>query len=120
MKNRVVSSGEKATSLRYNLMELAAEKSDVISLGRGDPDLDTPAEIIEGTWRRMQTTPSSIPVRGLLELRHSVANHYQITKGLDFDPEQEIIITNGGQEGLFLTMLALVNPGDSVATPDPR
>ena len=120
MKNRVVSSGEKATSLRYNLMELAAEKNDVISLGRGDPDLDTPAEIIEGTWRRMQTTPSSIPVRGLLELRRSVANHYQITKGLDFDPEQEIIITNGGQEGLFLTMLALVNPGDSVATPDPR
>ena len=78
MKNRAVSSGEKATSLRYNLMELAAEKNDVISLGRGDPDLDTPAEIIEGTWRRMKTTPSSIPVRGLLELRRSVSDHERL------------------------------------------
>ena len=120
MKRRLVSSGEKATSLRYNLMELAADMDDVISLGRGDPDLDTPPEIIEGALARMSSVPTTMPVRGLAELRRAIACHYEVDKGISFDPDSEIIVTNGGQEALFLTMLALVDPGDRVATPDPR
>jgi aminotransferase len=104
MTNDTVKKGEAATSLRYKMMELAASMDDVISLGRGDPDLDTPSGIWEGALRRMESPAGSLPVRG----------------GLVFDPDREILVTNGGQEGLFLSMLALVDPGDRVATPDPR
>jgi aspartate/methionine/tyrosine aminotransferase len=46
-----VESGEKATSLRYKMMDLAKTKKDVISLGRGDPDLHTQKEIIDGAMK---------------------------------------------------------------------
>ena len=120
MTNDTVKKGEAATSLRYKMLELAASKDDVISLGRGDPDLDTPADIWEGALRKLESRAGSVPVRGLSELRDAVAQRYSDEKGLTFDPDSEILITNGGQEGLFLSMLALVDPGDGVATPDPR
>ncbi len=120
VKSAVVSSGEKATTLRYTLMGLAAEMTDVISLGGGEPDLDTPPEIIETALRRMEQPRTSVPIRGLRELRQALADRYEKEKGLSFDPERQIVITNGAQEGLFLAMLALVNPGDKVLTPDPR
>ncbi|MFC1662430.1 pyridoxal phosphate-dependent aminotransferase, partial [Gemmatimonadota bacterium] len=112
--------GEAATSLRYRMMELASSREDVISLGRGDPDLDTPAGIWEGALRKMEARADSSPVRGLAELREAIARRYTDEKGLGFDPDREILITNGGQEGMFLSMLALVDPGDRVATADPR
>jgi aspartate/methionine/tyrosine aminotransferase len=102
------------------MMELAASMDDVISLGRGDPDLDTPPAIWEGALERMKQLPRSVPVRGLAGLRHALARRYKAEKGVSFDPDREILITNGAQEGLFLAMLALVDPGDKVATPDPR
>jgi aminotransferase len=120
MTNETVKRGEAATSLRYKLMELASSRADVISLGRGDPDLDTPADICEGALKKMANRATSTPVRGLGELREGIARRYADEKDLAFDPEREILITNGGQEGLFLSMLALVNPGDRVAMPDPR
>jgi aminotransferase len=118
--SRVARAGEQATSLRYRMMELAASMDDVISLGRGDPDLDTPPAIWEEALEQMKHIPRSVPVRGMAELRHALASRYQAEKGLSFDPDREILITNGAQEGLFLAMLALVDPGDKVATPDPR
>jgi len=118
--NETVKKGEAATSLRYKLMELATSMDDVISLGRGDPDLDTPRDIWEAALRRMESHNASSPVRGLDELREGIARRYADEKGLIFDPQREILVTNGGQEALFLSMLALVDPGDEVATPDPR
>lgn len=120
MTNDTAKKGEAATSLRYKLMELAATRDDVISLGRGDPDLDTPADIWEGALRKLESGAAPAPVRGVAELREAIARRYADEKGLEFDPDTEILITNGGQEALFLSMLALVDPGDAVATPDPR
>ncbi len=120
MTNDTTKKGEAATSLRYKMMELAASMDDVISLGRGDPDLDTPTDIWERALQRLENRADSTPVRGLAELREAIARRYADEKGLSFDPDSEILITNGGQEGLFLSMLALVDPGDHVATPDPR
>ncbi len=120
MTSETAKKGQQATSLRYKLIELASEMEDVISLGRGDPDLGTPREIWRGALQRMEEAAVSCPVRGLPELRAAVARRYEKEKGLFFDPESEILITNGGQEGLFLSMLALVDPGDKVAMPDPR
>ena len=124
-----VESGEKATSLRYKMMDLAKSRKDVISLGRGDPDLHTQREIIDGTMKYFSTlsnrdasSDNSIlgPVRGLPDLKRKIADRYMEEKGISVDPEKELIITNGGQEGLFLALLALVDPGDKGACPDPR
>ena len=138
-----VRKGERATSLRYRMMALARTRENVISLGRGDPDLDTPAPIIEGGLARFAEHghapgsagdpghvadpgrapgpgPTPDPVRGLLSLREGIARRYAAERGVTVDPATEIAITNGAQEGLFLAMLALVDPGDRVACQDPR
>ena len=120
MTERAASAGEKATQSRYNLMKLAATMEDVISFGAGDPDLHTAPQIIREAVRRMAGDSRASPLRGLPELRSALAAFYGERKGVGFDPESEILITNGAQEALFLTMLALVNPGDAVLTADPR
>ncbi len=141
-----VREGEAATSLRYRMMALARERENVISLGRGDPDLHTrPAIVEDGLARFARATDDARrgrrsaagaadsaraggggmsawdgPVRGLARLREGIARRYADEKGVDVDPATEIAITNGAQEGLFLAMLALVDPGDRVACQDPR
>jgi aminotransferase len=112
--------GERATQARYNLMQLAAEMSDVIRLGAGDPDLDTPSEIIREAIVLMENRPGALSPNGLSTLREALAEQFVREKSLSFSPDTEILITNGAQEGLFLTMLALVNPGDGVLVQDPR
>jgi len=108
------------TQLRYALMELAAQQKDTIALGRGDPDLATPPHIItaaQDAIRRHQTAPT--PVAGMPELRSAIAEKLRRENGLSVNAEN-IIVTTGGQEGLFLIMQALLDPGDEVLVPDPR
>lgn len=108
------------TQLRYKLMELSAQFPDAIALGRGDPDVATPAHIIEAAKaaiRDGKTAPT--PVLGLPALREAVAAKLRAENGLDVGVEN-VIITTGGQEGLFLIMQALLDPGDEVLVPDPR
>lgn len=114
--------GEQGTSLRYRMMALARTRQDVISLGRGDPDIDTSAEIVEGGLARFAATAGGEagPVRGLASLREGIARRYAREKDIEVDPARNIAVTNGAQEGLFLAMLALVDPGDRVACQDPR
>ena len=109
------------------MMALARERENVISLGRGDPDLHTRPDIVEGGLARFADAAGAGmagsdegPVRGLLPLREGIAGRYAREKGVEVDPATEIAITNGAQEGLFLAMLALVDPGDRVACQDPR
>ncbi|MCH6551988.1 MAG: gamma-glutamyltransferase [Planctomycetes bacterium] len=111
-------SGEKATSLRYTLMDLARTRADVISLGRGDPDLHTHPDIVEGAIANLTASGADeLHPRehrlGLGRLRRGIARRLSVEKGIEVDPESEIVITNGGQEGLFLAMLALVDPSSN-------
>ncbi len=112
--------GEKANEKRYSLMELAATLDDVISLGRGDPDLDTPRHVIDRAFELLNDAPEKLETMGLAELRSAIARRYRDEKGLDFDPDSEILVTNGAQEALFLAVMAILNPGDKVLVPDPR
>ncbi|MBL8164247.1 MAG: pyridoxal phosphate-dependent aminotransferase [Anaerolineae bacterium] len=108
------------TQLRYKMMELTVQYPDAIALGRGDPDLATPAHIIEATTaviRQGRTAPT--PVAGLPELREAVAHKLQRDNGIAADA-RNVIITTGGQEALFLIMQVLLDPGDEVLVPDPR
>jgi len=107
------------TALRYALMEMATG-ADVIALGRGDPDLDTPEHIIKTVQQavRDQNVPVS-PIAGLPALRTAVAEKLVAENGLNIGSDN-VIITTGGQEGLFLLMQVLLDPGDEVLVPDPR
>lgn len=108
------------TKLRYALIEMAAQVKDAIQLGRGDPDLATPDHIVaaaEAAMRRQQT--GKTPVAGLPELRAAIAAKLRVENGLSVDADN-VIVTTGGQEGLFLIMQTLLDPGDEILVPDPR
>ncbi len=108
------------TQLRYALMELAATLPDIIALGRGDPDLPTPAHIIvsaKAAIRDGRTDPTPVP--GMPALREAIAAKLRRENGLHVEAEN-ILVTTGGQEALFLVMQALLDPGDEILVPDPR
>ena len=108
------------TQLRYAMMEMAAQMDDVIALGRGDPDLPTPPHIVEAANRALRdgkTAPT--PVKGMPKLREAIAGHMRQANGLPIDADN-VMLTTGGQEGLFLAVQALIDPGDEVLVPDPR
>lgn len=87
--------------------------------GRADGHRGMPPVIVTGTRDRARHPVRANPIRGLGELRRAVTHRYAEDRWLDLDPERCIIITNGAQEALFLAIMALVNPGDAVAVPDP-
>ncbi|MCA0454079.1 MAG: pyridoxal phosphate-dependent aminotransferase [Chloroflexi bacterium] len=108
------------TQLRYALMEMAAQQKDTIALGRGDPDLDTPAHIITAAQDAIRKNlTGATPVAGMPELREAIAEKLRRENGLQVGANN-VIVTTGGQEGLFLIMQALLDPGDEVLVPDPR
>jgi aminotransferase len=105
----------------FDLQELARSKKDVISMGLGDPDLATPANIVEAAKRVIdEGTTGPAPTRGLLELRQAIARKLARDNGITADPDTEILVTTGGQEALFLLIQGLIEPGDEVIVPDPR
>ncbi len=108
------------TQLRYALMELSQQYPDAIALGRGDPDLACPPHILEAAKRALHDYANEVsPVGGLMELREGIAAKLQRENGIPATA-QNVIVTTGGQEGLFLIMQALLNPGDEILVPDPR
>jgi aminotransferase len=109
------------TKLRYALMELAAKIPDAITLGRGDPDLDTPPHVIEAARAAVRDGRADrpIPVQGLPALREAIAHNVRRQNGIPAAPE-DVLITDGGQEALYLIMQTLLNPGDEILVPDPR
>lgn len=104
---------------RYSLMELAARLPGVVSLGRGDPDADAPPEVVEEACRAAAAVEPLHP-RGQRWLREAIARREAERTGVEWDPEREVLVTGGAQEGIALAMLALVGPGEEVLLGDPR
>jgi len=100
--------------------DIAATMEDVISLGIGEPDFDTPAPIVEAgiaALRRGATHYTSNS--GLLELREALAAHTQQLYGQRYDPIHEILVTVGVSEALYVAMAALLDPGDEIIFAEP-
>lgn len=94
---------------------------DVINLGQGNPDLPTPAHIVE-VARRAAADPSThryIPFGGLRVMKEAAAGWYERTHGVVLDPETEICILLGAKLGLQEISLCLLNGGDLCLMPDP-
>mgnify|MGYP000390522894 FL=1 len=100
--------------------DIAATMQDVISLGIGEPDFDTPRPVVEAGIRSLQqgrTHYTSNP--GTLELRRALTANLERLYGVQYDPANEVVITVGGSEALYLTATALLDPGDEVIIPTP-
>jgi len=111
---------EEDGSFRTKMLGIAAGMKDVIALGRGDPDFQTPKHIVEAAKAALDanqhhyTGPTGIPA-----LREAIAADLKAAHGLAYDAD-EIVVTAGVQESIMLTMLALCAPGDEVLITSPR
>ena len=107
--------------IRTRLLEIAATLPDVIAMGRGDPDLATPPHVIEAAKHALDNGATHYTaVRGTIELRRAIAEKLQRQNGISYDPENEIVVTCGAEEAVFLSFFALLDPGDEVLVPEPR
>lgn len=101
--------------------DLASTMENVISLGVGEPDFDTPWHICENAIHSLARGKTHYTAnRGLQELRNIIAAFHKYRYNQNYDPKDEIIVTVGGSEGIDLAMRALLNPGDEVIVLDPN
>ena len=116
--------GKKALSLEPSgirkFFDIVNEMDDVISLGVGEPDFDTPWRIREeGIYsleggRTFYTSNS-----GLKELKTEICRYLERTVHVSYQPENEVIVTVGGSEAIDLAFRAMLDPGDQVLIPQP-
>ena len=112
---------DQGTSLLYKLIGEARGYDDVIVMGRGDPDFDTPPHIVAAAKEAMiHRHAEYTPPAGLPALREAIAERVKRVNNIDVDPASEVVVTNGGQEALFLMVLATVGPGDEMIVPEPN
>ncbi len=99
--------------------ELAEEMDDLISLGVGEPDFSAPWAARSAAIDSLERGRTSYTAnRGRSDLRAAIADH--VTRyDLSYDPDDEILVTTGASEAVDLAMRALVDPGDTVALPQP-
>jgi len=102
------------------LIEMSGRIPDVISLGRGDPDLSTPAHIVAAAKSALESGHTHYtPLRGLDSLREAIAAKLRADNGIEVDPDEEVLITTGTQEAVSVAMLALADPCDEIILHDP-
>ncbi|MCG2706514.1 MAG: aminotransferase class I/II-fold pyridoxal phosphate-dependent enzyme [Candidatus Omnitrophica bacterium] len=100
--------------------DLVLGMEDVISLGVGEPDFVTPWQIREaGIYSLEQGFTSYTSNKGLYKLRLSINRHLKNRYGLEYCPDEEILITVGVSEGLDLVLRAIINPQDKILIPSP-
>ncbi|MVA23791.1 pyridoxal phosphate-dependent aminotransferase [Agrobacterium vitis] len=99
--------------------ELKAKGRDVIGLGAGEPDFDTPDNIKQAAIDAIHRGETKYtPISGIPELRKAIADKYKRENNLDYKPEQTIVGT-GGKQILFNAFMATLNAGDEVIIPTP-
>ncbi len=100
--------------------DIASEREDVISLGVGEPDFDTPWHIRdEGIWSLEKGRTFYTSNSGLMELREEITSYIKRRIGVEYDPKKEVIITVGGSEAIDIGLRAMIDPGDEVIIPQP-
>ena len=106
--------GLKPSGIR-KFFDIVATMDDVISLGIGEPDFVTPKPILEaGIYALQQGETHYTSNAGILELRQALSDHLQKLYHVSYDPKDEIVITVGVSEALYLALTAILNPGEEV------
>lgn len=102
------------------LFELASRQKDVISLGIGEPDFDTPQHIKDYALEALQKGMTHYtPNNGLKILRDAISEKLKRENGIDADPDRNIIVTVGGNQAFLLALSTFLRPGDEVIIPSP-
>lgn len=100
--------------------DIAAEMEDVISLGVGEPDFDTPWNVREAAMYSIEKGKTTYTENsGLLRLREKICEYQYDRYGLRYDPKKETLVTIGGSEAIDIIFRAILNPGDEVIVPQP-
>ena len=102
--------------------DLVTEMNDpeVISLGVGEPDFDTPWHIREeGIYALEKGRTFYTSNSGLMELRTEISKYLERTCSVTYDPAHEVVITVGGSEAIDIALRAMLDPGDEVLIPQP-
>jgi alanine-synthesizing transaminase len=102
-------------------MEARRAGQDIIDLGMGNPDLETPQHIVDKlveSARKAHNHRYSASM-GITKLRHAICDWYKRRFDVDVDPETEAIVTIGVKEGMSHLVLVTIRPGDVVLTPNP-
>ena len=99
---------------------LKAAGRDVIGLGVGEPDFDTPDNIKQAAVKAIESGRASkyTAVDGIPELKAAIIRKFKRENGLDYKPSQ-IIVSTGGKQVLYNALVATLNPGDEVLIPAP-
>jgi aspartate aminotransferase len=99
--------------------QLKSEGKDVIGLGTGEPDFDTPPHIKQAALDAIEAGYTKYtPVDGIKELKRAVCNKFKKDNGLDYT-ESQVLISVGGKQSIFNLCQALLDPGDEVVIPAP-
>ncbi len=110
---------ESAFQVLVKARALEAQGRDVIHLEIGEPDFDTPPNIVEAACKALRDGATHYTAaQGILELRQVIAEQLGARRGHAMDPAQ-IVITPGAKPIMFYTLLALAEPGKEVIYPDP-
>ena len=107
-------------SLSDRINALKASGRQLVGLQVGDPDFNSPPEVIDVALKAMQDGQTHYgPAIGTVELRKAIAAKLQRDEGVTYDPASELIVTHGGIHAYYLAMQSILNPGDDVLIPDP-
>lgn len=100
--------------------DIVSEMKDAISLGVGEPDFDTPWHIRdEGIYAFERGKTFYTSNAGLKDLRIEISNYINRTQGINYNSDNEILVTVGGSEAIDIGLRTVINPGDEVIIPQP-
>ena len=100
--------------------DIAATMDDVISLGVGEPDFQTPWSVRKAGITSLEKGKTKYTSNsGLEALRQEISNYIDCKCGVNYDPLHEILISVGGSEAIDATLRAIITPGDEVIIPQP-
>ena len=100
--------------------DIANEIEDVISLGVGEPDFDTPWHVSEeGIYTLQKGRTFYTANRGLMELRTEISNYIARNHAVQYNPATQVLVTIGGSEAIDLALRACLEPGDEVIYHEP-
>ena len=110
---------ETAFSVLAKAKALEAQGREIIHLQIGEPDFDTPENVIEAGVKALRTGQTHYtPAAGIPQLRQAIAADVARTRGIAVDPAQ-VVVTPGGKPIMFFVILALIERGDEVLMPNP-
>jgi len=105
------------------LLAEAGKQRNIISFGGGAPSLPPPKEVLDEMRRMLAEAPMTacayVGTRGLLELRRLLVDDFTRAEGTKYNPESEVVITDGATEGVFATLTTILGGGNEVILTDP-